>query len=379
MKFNVQKNALIHVLNWAQSICPTRSSTPSLSHVLFQAQKDHIKVTATDLDMMLCCSLPADITESGEFIVHTRFLNDIIRKMPENQTLAFSKTEAQKSLSIQAGTIQFAVPTFSERFLLPKVSDMPHSMSIPLQEFLYLLQRTSFAMSHNTADYVLNGLCLNTQLSDEPASLQAMASNRHKLALAEVPLPDKADTLPSIIIPRKAILEMLKILDQSKDVNINVSCSLAQISIQTESMTFSSRLVSGTFPIYDINVPRSNPHSLRLPTKPFLEIIDRVATVYYQEATPWLEFAISGRTLTLRCENTNAGKAEETLPISYEGPPLTLCYHARDFLEILNNIRSDHTEILIANNPDIPIFIQGVGENSIYLMMQLLRNKLANA
>ncbi len=376
MNFNVSKNDMVRVLNWSQSICPTRSSTPALAHVLVKTQKDKLLITATDLDMTLSCTINAEISEEGEFIAHARFLNDIVRKMPENQTLVFAKDLSTTTLSIQSGTIQFAVPLFSEKFLLPKTSELPHSMSLPLQECIYLLQRTAFAMSHNTADYVLNGLCLNTQISDETPSLQAMASNRHKLAMAEVNLPPQAENFPSIIIPRKAIVEIMKILDSTKADMVHLACSLTQITITTEDMTFSSRLVSGNFPLYDISIPRSNPHALRLPTKPLISIIDRVATVYYQEVTPWLEILINNKTLTLRCENTNAGRAEESIPISYEGPALTLCYHARDFLEILQNIRSDNTEFLLADNPDIPIFIQGVGENSVYLMMQLLRSKL---
>jgi len=205
-----------------------------------------------------------------------------------------------------------------------------------------------------------------------------MASDRRKFALADVPLPDQADTLPSIIIPRRAVLEMIKILESAPETTISFACSLVQIAISTLSMHFSSRLVSGTFPPYDVSVPKSSPYRIVLDTKKYLSILDRVSTIYYQDATPWVELAITQEKLTLLCESTNSGKSEETLPIQYDGPPITLCYNVRFLLEIVQNIRSENIEILIATNANVPILIQGQGEHSLYLLMPLLRNKLIN-
>ena len=375
----ISKGDVSRVLDWAQGVAPSRSSTPALLHLLLVAEKDALTVTATDLDMVLTCSIPADVSQPGEIIVPARILADIVRKMPQEHGITMTYNHTKNCVRVSCGSSQFSLPLFSEQFLLPKTTDMPHNLTMPTADFLHLLQRTSFAMSTNSADYVLSGVCINAQLEDSSPRLQSMASDRRKFALADIPLPDHADTLPSIIVPKRSVIELTKILEDLPDETISLSCSLVQIAVSTQSVRFSSRLISGTFPPYDVSVPKSNPHKLHLETKQFLSILDRVATIYYQDATPWVELAITAESLTLYCESNNSGKAEESLSITYNGNPITLCYNVRFLLDIVQNIRADSIELLVSNNPNVPVLMQGLGENALYLLMPLLRNKLVNS
>lgn len=374
----ISKSDVSRVLDWAQGVSPSRSSTPALLHVLLVAEKDALTVTATDLDMVLTCSIPAEVTQPGEIIVPARILADIVRKMPQEHGITVTYNHTKNCVKVACASSHFSLPLFSEKFLLPKTTDMPHNLTMPTADFLHLLRRTAFAMSTNSADYVLSGVCINAQLEEASPRLQSMASDRRKFALADVPLPDHADTLPSIIVPKRSVLELVKILEDLNDETISLSCSLVQIAVSTQTVRFSSRLISGTFPPYDVSVPKSNPHKLHLDTKLFLSILDRVATIYYQDATPWVELAITADSLTLYCESNNSGKAEESLSIAYDGNPITLCYNVRFLLDIVQNIRADSIELLVSNNPNVPVLMQGLGENALYLLMPLLRNKLVS-
>lgn len=374
----INKGDVSRVLDWAQGVAPSRSSTPALLHVLIVAEKDTLTITATDLDMVLTCSIPAEVKQPGEIIVPARILADIVRKMPQEHGITITYNHAKNCVKVACGSSQFSLPLFSEKFLLPKATDMPHNLTMPTADFLHLLRRTAFAMSTNSADYVLSGVCINAQLEDSTPQLQSMASDRRKFALADVPLPDHADTLPSIIVPKRSVIELVKILEDLPDETISLSCSLVQIAVSTQAVRFSSRLISGTFPPYDVSVPKSNPHKLHLDTKQFLSILDRVATIYYQDATPWVELTVTSEKLTLYCESNSSGKSEESLSISYDGNPITLCYNVRFLLDIVQNIRAESIELLVSNNPNVPVLMQGLGENALYLLMPLLRNKLVS-
>ena len=374
----INKGDVSRVLDLAQGVAPSRSSTPALLHVLISAQKDTLTITATDLDMVLTCSIPAEVNQPGEVIVPARLLADIVRKLPSDASMSIAYNQTKNCVKVAAGCSQFSLPVFSEKFLLPKATEMPHNLTIPSADFLHLLRRTAFAMSTNSADYVLSGVCINAQLEDSSPRLQSMASDRRKFALADVPMPDHAETLPSIIVPKRSVTELIRILENTQDETVSLSCSLVQIAISTPSLRFSSRLVSGTFPPYDVSVPKSNPHKLQLDTRLFSAILDRVATIYYQDATPWVELTITEDSLTLYCESNNSGKSEESLSISYTGSPVTLCYNVRFLLDIVQNIRAESIEVLVSNNPNVPVLMQGLGENALYLLMPLLRNKLVN-
>jgi len=378
MIVTVSKSEVSSVLDWAQGVSPSRSSTPALLHVALTAEGESLTITATDLDMVLTCSIPAKVAQAGEVIVPTRLLADIVRKMAPEPPITITHNSGKSSIRLESGCSHFSLPVFSEKFLLPKSSDMPHNLTVPRSDVLHLFQRTAFAMSNNSADYVLSGVCINAHLEDATPRLQSMASDRRKFALADVPLPDKADILPAIIVPKRAILEIIRILERISDDTVSLSCSLAQIALSTPTVRLSSRLINGTFPPYDVSVPKSNPHKLQLETKNFLSILDRVATIYYQDATPWVELTLKPESLTLYCESNSSGKAEESLPITYSGNPITLCYNVRFLLDIVHNIRADNIELLVSSNPNVPILIQGVGENALYLLMPLLRNKLVS-
>src|SRR5690606_34102236 len=93
----------------------------------------------------------------------------------------------------------------------------PFRFSIPAADLRTMIDRTRFAISTEETRYYLNGIYIHAAESDGVAVLRAVATDGHRLARFEMPLPDGARDMPGIIIPRKAIGEIRKLIDEAGD------------------------------------------------------------------------------------------------------------------------------------------------------------------
>ena len=229
MKATIERATLLKCLSHVQSVVERRNTIPILSNVLIEASGDGtVRVMATDLDLQVVETMSASsVDQPGAITVSAHLLFDIARKLPEGSQV--SLTTNDNRLEVKAGRSNFKLPTLPrDDFPVIVEGDLPTSFELPARMLAELIDRTRFAISTEETRYYLNGIFLHVTDEDEPM-LKAAATDGHRLARFTLPRPEGAAGMPDVIVPRKAVGELRKLLEEALDGNVLVDLSASKI------------------------------------------------------------------------------------------------------------------------------------------------------
>ncbi|CAN0589722.1 unnamed protein product, partial [Laminaria digitata] len=197
-----------------QNVVERRNTIPILSNVLLQASNGELKLTATDLDIEAVDSADATVTREGAVTAPAGTLFDVVRKLPAGSEVELEVQPEGQRLAITAGRSHFELPTLpASDFQTMSSDDTPTKFSLGAKEFARLIDKTRFAISTEETRYYLNGVYLHgAKTEDGTAVLRTVATDGHRLALAELPAPAGAENLEGIIVPRKAVAEARRLV-----------------------------------------------------------------------------------------------------------------------------------------------------------------------
>ncbi|MXP09727.1 DNA polymerase III subunit beta [Pseudoblastomonas halimionae] len=373
MKATIERATLLRCLSHVQSVVERRNTIPILANVLFEASGDGtIKVTATDLDLQVVESQQAVSVETpGAITVSAHLLFDIARKLPDGSQVSLEAADGR--MTVKAGRSRFKLPTLPrDDFPIIAEGDLPTSFALPAQTLAELIDRTRFAISTEETRYYLNGIFFHVADEDGPV-LKAAATDGHRLARFTLDRPDGADGMPDVIVPRKAIGELRKLLEESLDgdVQVDLSASKVRFTLAGEGGTIlTSKLIDGTFPDYSRVIPTGNDKLLKIDPKTFYAGVDRVATIA-TEKTRAVKMALESDKVTLSVTSPDNGTATEEVKADYGAEGLEIGFNANYLKDILGQIDSDTVELHLAD-PGAPTLIRK-DENSpaLYVLMPM--------
>jgi DNA polymerase-3 subunit beta len=373
MKATIERAKLLRCLSHVQSVVERRNTIPILSNVLIEASADGlVKVMATDLDLQVVESLDAASVETpGAITVSAHLLFDIARKLPDGSQVSLET--ADNRMTVKAGRSRFQLPTLP-RDDFPGIveGDLPTSFEIPAKTLAELIDRTRFAISTEETRYYLNGIFLHVSEEDKPV-LKAAATDGHRLARFTLPRPEGAVGMPDVIVPRKAVAELRKLLEEALDGNVEVDLSASKIRFTLGGeggVVLTSKLIDGTFPDYSRVIPTGNDKLLKLDPKSFYEGVDRVATIA-TERTRAVKMALDGDKVTLSVTSPDNGTAAEEVPADYRSEPLEIGFNANYLKDILAQIDGDTVELHLAD-PGAPTLIRQDDKSpALYVLMPM--------
>jgi len=205
MRVTIERSAFLKALNHVQSVVERRNTIPILSNVLVQAKRDAVKLTATDLDIEIIETVPAEVTQDGAVTVAAHMLYDIVRKLPDGAQLELDQGPDTGRVAIKAGRSRFALQALPpEDFPDLNAGELANRFTLSASELKGLVEKTRFAISTEETRYYLNGIYLHEVAASK--MLRAVATDGHRLARAQVALPNGAKGMPGIIVPRKTVL-----------------------------------------------------------------------------------------------------------------------------------------------------------------------------
>ena len=370
MKVTIERSVLLKALGHVHRIVERRNTIPILANVLIEAADGKVALKSTDLDLEATEQAPADVVQAGATTVPAHVLYDIVRKLPDG---------AQASLEIAGDTGQLLLRSGRSRFFLQALpaSDFPdltsgefsHRFTLPAVELKRLIENTQFAISTEETRYYLNGIYLHAVDVDGTAKLRAVATDGHRLARVETAAPEGAVGMPGVIAPRKAVNEILKLLeDPTQDVRIEISVSKARF--QFGDVVLTTKLIDGTFPDYQRVIPAGNDKRLVVDKEPFESAVDRVSTLSSERGRA-IKLSIGDGKMTLSVNNPDSGSASEEIEVDYDSDPIDIGFNARYLLDIIGQLSGDTALIKMAD-PGSPTLIQDRdGANALYVLMPL--------
>jgi len=373
MKATIERAKLLRCLSHVQSVVERRNTIPILSNVLIEASADGlVKIMATDLDLQVIESLDAVSVEgAGAITVSAHLLFDIARKLPDGSQVSFET--ADNRMTVKAGRSRFQLPTLPrDDFPVIVEGDLPTSFEIPAKLLAELIDRTRFAISTEETRYYLNGIFLHVSEEDKPV-LKAAATDGHRLARFTIPRPDGAEGMPDVIVPRKAVAELRKLLEEALDGNVEVDLSASKIRFTLGGeggMVLTSKLIDGTFPDYSRVIPTGNDKLLKLDPKSFYEGVDRVATIA-TERTRAVKMALDTDKVTLSVTSPDNGTAAEEVPADYRSDAFEIGFNANYLKDILGQIDGDTVELHLADAGAPTLIRQDEKSPALYVLMPM--------
>jgi DNA polymerase-3 subunit beta len=371
MKVTVERSAFLKSLNHVQSVVERRNTIPILSNVMIEAGKGRLKLTATDLDMEIVETLAADVIRNGAATAPAHMLYDIVRKLPEGaQVQAELLTAEGGRLSVSSGSVRFELACLpKEDFPQMAAGALPFRFRLPTDDLKKLIDRTRFAISTEETRFYLNGIYLHAHKNGKQGEMRAVATDGHRLARFQLDLPEGAAEMPGIIVPRKAISELRRLLDDIEGA-VEISLSDTKIQFATDGVELTSKLIDGTFPDYQRVIPSANDKVLTLDSREFAQAVDRVSTIS-ADKTRAVKLGISKDKLTLSVVNPDSGTATEELGASYTSSPLDIGFNARYLLDITGQIEGKDVRFVLSDAGSPTLIEDSEEKGSLYVLMPM--------
>ncbi|WP_095011291.1 DNA polymerase III subunit beta [Tsuneonella mangrovi] len=373
MKATIERATLLRCLSHVQSVVERRNTIPILSNVLLDASDGgSLKVMATDLDLQVVENIAAASVDAGGAItVSAHLLFDIARKLPEGSQVSLET--ADNRMVVKAGRSRFQLPTLPrDDFPVIVEGDLPTSFEIPAKTLADLIDRTRFAISTEETRYYLNGIFFHVSDEEQPV-LKAAATDGHRLARFTIPRPEGAEGMPDVIVPRKAVAELRKLLDEALDGNVQVDLSASKIRFTLGGeggVVLTSKLIDGTFPDYSRVIPTGNDKLLKLDPRSLYEGVDRVATIA-TEKTRAVKMGLENDKVTLSVTSPDNGTAAEEVPADYRAEGFEIGFNANYLKDILHQIDSDTVEMHLADAGAPTLIRQDEKSPALYVLMPM--------
>jgi DNA polymerase-3 subunit beta len=369
MRATVERSHLLKSLGHVHRVVERRNTIPILSNVLIRAEGGKLMLKATDLDLEITETVPAEIGQPGATTVQAHILYDIVRKLPDGAEVSLDTGDGSQ-LTLKSGRSRFALQVLPEAdFPDLTAGDFPTRFRLKAADLKKLIDRTQFAISTEETRYYLNGIYLHIVTVGGQPMLRAVATDGHRLAQAQLPAPEGAAGMVGVIVPRKTVGEIQKLIEDP-EAEVEVEVSETKIRVTIGLVVLTSKLIDGTFPDYVRVIPQGNDKVLKVDKGDFSSAVDRVSTVSSERGRA-VKISLRDGRMVLSVDNPDSGSATEELGVDYPADPIEIGFNAKYLLDVAQQLDSDIAEFRFAD-PGSPTLIQDdAAKDALYVLMPM--------
>ncbi|HTU53804.1 MAG TPA: DNA polymerase III subunit beta [Acetobacteraceae bacterium] len=372
MRFTVDRATMLKALAHVQSVVEKRNTIPILANLMLAVREGRLSLTATDMEIAVVEEVAATTSQDGATTAPAVTLYEIVRRLPEGAEVELDHPGGDAPLKLKAGrytTSLMVLPT--EDFPAMTTGSLPHHFALAASALRTLIDRTRFAISMEETRYYLNGIYLHATESEGVPVLRAVATDGHRLARVEEPLPEGASGMPGVIVPRKTVLELRKLLEETNEA-AEIALSDTRIQFRLGPVTLTSKLIDGTFPEYERVIPRDNDKVLKVAKRDFSDAVARVAAISSERSRP-VKLSLSRDLLVLSAISPEQGSASEELDddrVKYDASPLEIGFQARYLNDITDQIEGD-VEFRFADGTAPTVVQDAADASTLYVLMPI--------
>ena len=305
---------------------------PILGNVLLDAANNHLKITATDLELGIESQISADVTEPGTITLPARIFGDIVSNLPP-ATVTLDVSEGDTKTRITCESIKFEILGLpAADFPLIPVADGEVVARIEAGLFRTMIRQTSFAVSTDETRPFLTGVYMVL----ENGTGRLVATDGGRLALRTAKLAGTTRGKIASIVPSKTMAELVRALGGIEG-DVTVASHENQLIFTVAGMRFVSRLIAGQFPPYEKVIPGEFTQRIRVGTEQLLRAVRR-ASITARDSANVVRLSAAERTLTITSNTPEVGKAQEDIEVRAEGETVQVAFNAKFLLDALANM-----------------------------------------
>jgi DNA polymerase-3 subunit beta len=353
-------------LQSVSGIVERRHTLPILANVLMRKTGDQIEFTTSDLEIQVRTqgTLGGDEGQVAT-TVGARKLIDILKSLPADQVVTL--TAAQNKLTLQGGKSRFTLQTLpADDFPLVNESvDFGPAFSVPQKTLRELINQVHFAMAVHDIRYYLNGILFIA----EGKTLTLVATDGHRLALAQATLEADVPSKQEVILPRKTVLELQRLLED-KETAIEMRFANNQAKFVFSGMEFVTKLVEGKFPDYNRVIPKNHRNSVTLGRAPLLSSLQRAA-ILTSDKFKGVRVNIEPGVLRIASSNAEQEEAKEELEIDYSGDSIEIGFNVTYLIDVLANSGDEMVKLELQDSAASALFSWPAQPGFKYVVMPM--------
>jgi DNA polymerase-3 subunit beta len=335
MKIKISKDILLPVLQSSNTFVERKQSQSILANLLLVAETDHLQITATDLEVELISEITNSALETGSMVLPARKLLDICRALPNNASIVIEDVKNQAKLT--SGRSKFSLQKMPpEEYPITRVITPTLTFNIKKKVLMELFEETTFSMASQDVRYYLNGLLLEFSAKQ----IRAVATDGHRLAVSEKEAEIEITEDLLVIVPRKGILELLRLLQNTEEDQLEVFINKSHLSVNIGSQRMKTKLLEGNFPDYKRVIPPDADNFIMANRDELKGVLTRTS-ILSNEKFRGIRLNVTKGAIKAVAHNPEKEEAEEELLVEYDGEGLEVGFNVAYLLDVLGIIRSD--------------------------------------
>jgi DNA polymerase-3 subunit beta len=367
MRFSITTEALLKPLQAVHGVVERRQTLPILSNVLLSARDGVLSLTGTDMEVELIARTTVEDLEDGEITVPARKFVDICRALPADGEVKF-EIDGERAV-VRCGRSRFNLATIAATdFPSTEEPSEASRLKLPSSQLKRLIELTQFAMAQQDVRYYLNGMLFEI----EDSKLRTVATDGHRLALAECDLDSPVDGGPrQLILPRKGVVELAKMLTGG-DEEIELVLGNNAVRLDTASMSFSSKLIDGRFPEYQRVIPvRDDTDKEIIADRESLKRSLQRAAILSNEKYRAVRLCLESGLLRIMASNPEQEQAEDEVEVDYEGEALEIGFNVSYLIDALSTVPGESAKIYLTDASSSCLVVPVDGESCQYVVMPM--------
>jgi len=364
MKTIIKREEILGPLQHVIGAVERRQTLPILGNVLLKSNSGLLTLTATDLEIEMISRVESSTSEDFQTTLPARKLLDICKALPEGCDIEISIEENKAILASARSKFTLATLPAADFPGLDEIEEQ-QSFSIPQNELKALFDDTAFAMAQQDVRYYLNGILVEIS----PDLLKLVATDGHRLALSNFPSEIGVSTEKQIIIPRKGVLELSRLLENS-DSLAKIVLSQNHIRVETSSLIFTSKLIDGKFPDYKRVIPVDSNKVLEVNRESLKNALSRIA-ILSNEKYRGIRFTLSPGNLSIQANNPDQEEAEEEISVVYDDTEMEIGFNVTYIIDVLNVLDSENVYIKLKDANSSCIISDSEDSASLYVVMPM--------
>jgi DNA polymerase-3 subunit beta len=367
MQLTVNRHDLLEAINRVIGGVEKRQTMPILGNLLLEAGDDDLHITATDLEIQLESSANVQTVQPGRTTVNARKLHDIVRAIPPESPIDVQLEDG--FLILRSGQSVFRLGCLpADEFPCMDRTAEEHRLRLPQNELHLLLERTQFSMAQQDVRYFLNGLLFEVAAD----RIRCVATDGHRLALAQADSQQAIEDQLRIIVPRKMVLELMRALDRDNDTPVDLRVSNQQIELELEHQRMISKLIDGRFPDYERVIPKHNSKTVIADRDALKQVLQRAA-VLNTDRFAGAHYLLTADRLAIEAINSDQESSREEIPVDYQGDSLKIAFNIGYMLAVLGHLDDSQVRMEF-ETPESSALIQPTHDETIrsrYVLMPM--------
>lgn len=374
MKVKIEKENLLKATQAIQNVVSIKNALPILTNMLIETEGENkVKLTATDLEMGMYYTIPAEVAQPGAITIPAKKFNEVVKELPDAPVSII--TLKNNTMSISGENTYFKLLGLPKDDF-PKIPKLTQEKEIELgQETLKdMLIMTMFATSHDEVRYILNGVLFFVK----DQALRLVATDGRRLALIEKQIQAPKDFARQAIIPNKAAQELNRILQEDGVVKITFGENQVMFSLErdpadagkTDEAVLITRVIEGEFPSYEQVIPKEMANKIKVNTQKFLMGVKRAALLTNQDSQSIRIDALKDK-MVISKTTPELGEVKDQLDAVYSGREMSVGFNPHYLTDALKNISQEEISIEIEGPDKAGVIRTQAPDRYVYLVLPM--------